>query len=178
MASVLAALVAGDPVAGMWSHTGGPVATWVVTPVGDGVCRIEETIPDADGCEGDMVNTDSDATVVGDVLMIDWVTTACPGDPSRIGVVYEGRTVTSQNDGSALHKRPSGPENVFVRTTTEFFDVPIGVFYTDAVTWLASEGITAGTSPTTFSPDDPVTRAQMATFLWRLAGEPPRSYSG
>ena len=53
-----------------------------------------------------------------------------------------------------------------------FVDVPAGQFYSDAVHWLAQSGITTGTSPTEYSPEDPVTRAQMATFLWRLAGSP------
>jgi hypothetical protein len=43
----------------------------------------------------------------------------------------------------------------------------------DPVSWMAAEGITTGTSPTTFSPDDPVTRGQLATFLWRYRDEPP-----
>ena len=51
-----------------------------------------------------------------------------------------------------------------------FDDVPTGVFYSDAVAWLAESGITNGTSATEFSPDAWVTRAQMATFLWRLCG--------
>lgn len=53
-----------------------------------------------------------------------------------------------------------------------FTDVPEGQYYTDAVDWLVERGITTGTSATTFSPNDPVTRAQMAAFLWRLAGQP------
>ena len=53
-----------------------------------------------------------------------------------------------------------------------FGDVPAGSYYYDAVRWLADEGITTGTSATTYSPNDIVTRAQMATFLWRLANEP------
>ncbi len=53
-----------------------------------------------------------------------------------------------------------------------FTDVPAGSYYYDAVRWLAAEGITTGTSATTYSPNDIVTRAQMATFLWRLANEP------
>ena len=57
-------------------------------------------------------------------------------------------------------------------TPNDFTDVPEGRFFTDAVTWLAAKGITTGTTATTFSPGDSVTRAQMATFLWRLAGEP------
>ncbi len=51
-----------------------------------------------------------------------------------------------------------------------FSDVPAKSFYTDAVTWLHDAGVTTGTSPTEFSPDDWVTRAQMAAFLWRLCG--------
>ena len=53
-----------------------------------------------------------------------------------------------------------------------FSDVRRDRFYANAVDWLFDRGITTGTSPTTFSPDDVVTRAQMATFLWRLAGSP------
>ena len=43
----------------------------------------------------------------------------------------------------------------------------------DAISWMAETGITTGTSPTTFAPDDTLTRAQAAAFLHRLAGEPP-----
>ncbi len=50
----------------------------------------------------------------------------------------------------------------------------------DAVSWMANTGITNGTSPTTFAPDETMTRGQAATFLHRLAGEPaapPHSFS-
>jgi len=53
-----------------------------------------------------------------------------------------------------------------------FSDVPAGTWYSTAVSWLAAAGITTGTAPGVFSPDDPVTRGQMATFLWRYRGEP------
>jgi subtilisin family serine protease len=53
-----------------------------------------------------------------------------------------------------------------------FSDVPSGAFFTDAVDWMAANGITTGTTPTTFSPDDEVTRAQMITFIWRLVNAP------
>jgi hypothetical protein len=53
-----------------------------------------------------------------------------------------------------------------------FADVPPGRFYSDAVDWLLHRGITTGTTAGRYSPDDSVTRAQMATFLWRLAGQP------
>jgi len=53
-----------------------------------------------------------------------------------------------------------------------FEDVEPERYYTDAVRWMVEWDITTGTSPTTFAPDDPLTRAQIATFLWRLAGQP------
>ena len=58
--------------------------------------------------------------------------------------------------------------------TTEmpFTDVADGAYYYDAVLWAVEEGITNGTSATTFSPDAKVTRAQTVTFLWRMQGQP------
>ena len=53
-----------------------------------------------------------------------------------------------------------------------FVDVPADAYYYDAVLWAVKEGITNGTSATTFSPDASCTRAQMVTFLWRAAGSP------
>lgn len=48
-----------------------------------------------------------------------------------------------------------------------FQDVPNGSYYEQAVNWLVAEGITKGTSPTVFSPDDSVDRGAMSTFLFR-----------
>ena len=53
-----------------------------------------------------------------------------------------------------------------------FSDVGVGTYYEQAVIWLVGEGITAGTSAGKYSPASPVTRAQMAVFLWRAAGSP------
>jgi len=53
-----------------------------------------------------------------------------------------------------------------------FTDIPDYVYYAEPVAWAACDGITTGTTTTTFSPNAFVTRAQMATFLYRLAGEP------
>ena len=47
-------------------------------------------------------------------------------------------------------------------------DVDPDAYYAQPIAWLADTGATTGTSPTTFSPDDNVTRGQLATFLWRL----------
>ena len=56
--------------------------------------------------------------------------------------------------------------------TVSFVDVPTSAYYYDAVAWAVENGITNGTSATTFSPDASCTRAQMVTFLWRAAGSP------
>ncbi len=54
----------------------------------------------------------------------------------------------------------------------QFTDIPEGQYYTEAVHWMLHHGITTGTSATTFSPGNDLTRGQIATFLWRLAGTP------
>ena len=56
--------------------------------------------------------------------------------------------------------------------TNPFTDVSTGDYYYDAVLWAVANGVTNGTSATTFSPDAPVTRAQAVTFQWRAAGSP------
>ena len=53
-----------------------------------------------------------------------------------------------------------------------FGDVGQDAYYRDAVEWALKNGITGGTSSTTFSPDMICTRAQTVTFLWRAAGCP------
>ena len=53
--------------------------------------------------------------------------------------------------------------------TTEmpFTDVPAGSYYFKAVLWAVENGITRGTTETTFSPAQGCTRAQIVTFLYR-----------
>lgn len=58
-----------------------------------------------------------------------------------------------------------------------FTDVTSGDYFYDAVNWAVSNGITKGTSDTTFSPNLTCTRAEVVTFLWRAAGEPKPTIS-
>ena len=51
-----------------------------------------------------------------------------------------------------------------------FTDVPAGSYFEKAVLWAVENGITKGTSDTTFTPDASCTRAQIVTFLWRANG--------
>ena len=60
---------------------------------------------------------------------------------------------------------PAAKENPFT-------DVKEGAYYYDAVLWAVENGITGGTSATTFSPNTTVTRAQVVTFLYRAAKSP------
>ena len=53
-----------------------------------------------------------------------------------------------------------------------FTDVPNDSFYAEAVMWALEEGITTGTTETTFSPNSIPTRAEVVTFLWRAEGCP------
>ena len=53
-----------------------------------------------------------------------------------------------------------------------FTDVSSGDYYYKAVLWAAEKNITNGTSPTTFSPNNPCTRAHVVTFLWRAHEKP------
>ena len=57
-----------------------------------------------------------------------------------------------------------------------FYDVPNGAYYYDAVKWAVDNGITGGVGNSLFAPNQPCTRAQIVTFLWRAAGSPVVNY--
>ena len=57
-------------------------------------------------------------------------------------------------------------------STMPFTDVPVGSYYYDAVLWAVENGITKGTSDTTFSPNMTCSRAQIVAFLWRSEKSP------
>ncbi|MDW3221182.1 MAG: S-layer homology domain-containing protein [Acidimicrobiales bacterium] len=67
-----------------------------------------------------------------------------------------GGTIGCWNDDAAEHP--------FGDVVSGWQRVPVG--------WMFANGITTGTSASTYSPDDPVTRGQLAVLLWRLVGEP------
>ncbi len=56
--------------------------------------------------------------------------------------------------------------------STKFTDIKKGDYYYNAVLWAVENGITTGTSKTTFGPSGVCTRGQTVTFLWRMAGKP------
>ncbi|MGN0980486.1 MAG: S-layer homology domain-containing protein, partial [Candidatus Avoscillospira sp.] len=87
-------------------------------------------------------------------------------------------TVTANWTENAPVVVPGDPVKPVIpaKPVNPFRDVPTGAYYEDAVIWAVNEGITSGTTGTTFSPDASCTRAQAVTFLWRAAGSPaPKS---
>ena len=59
-----------------------------------------------------------------------------------------------------------------------FKDVPVDAYYYEAVKWAAEKGITGGIGNGLFAPNQPCTRAQIVTFLWRAAGSPAPKNTG
>ena len=72
-------------------------------------------------------------------------------------------TVTRAQTVTFLYRAAGTP----AVTGGSFADVDANAYYADAVAWAVAEGITSGTSATTFSPDAACTRAQIVTFLYR-----------
>lgn len=67
---------------------------------------------------------------------------------------------------TTLYRMAGSPE---VTATSKFEDVAADTWYTDAIAWALENGITTGTSDTTFEPEKALTREEAATFLYRFA---------
>lgn len=87
--------------------------------------------------------------------------------------------LTKKSDTEYTFKMPASKVTISatfaaetVEPTSPFSDVATSAYYYDAVLWAVDNGITNGTTATTFSPNADVSRAQMVTFLWRAAGSP------
>ena len=66
----------------------------------------------------------------------------------------------------------------FVKRTVSFSDVSANDYFAGAVTWAVEKGITDGIGNGLFGPNQPCTRGQIVTFLWRAAGSPePKALS-
>lgn len=76
-----------------------------------------------------------------------------------------GGTVTRGQAAAILHRLAGEPA---VRGSS-FSDVPASAYYAGAVAWAARRGVVEGFSDGTFRPDLPVSRQQLAAFLWRYA---------
>ena len=130
-------------------------------------------------------NAFTDCTGLQRIFIPETVETIGPQCFDRTGLtdIFYGGTTARWNalnvsgvSGAFVHmSSPGFPPGASAAPTHEpnfFEDVFEDAYYFDAVRWAVREEITAGTDETHFSPDATCTRAQMATFLWRTAGEP------
>ena len=91
--------------------------------------------------------------------------------------------LTDKGNGQYTFTMPDG--NVEVKATfmednsvlNFFYDVPNDAYYYEAVKWAAEKGITSGIGNDLFAPNQPCNRAQIVTFLWRVAGSPVVNYT-
>lgn len=85
-------------------------------------------------------------------------------------------TVTKVSDTRYTFTMPRSRVTVSATFVAEeplvFSDVPANAYYADAVYWAVENGVTVGTSATTFGPARALTRAESVTFLWRAYGCP------
>ena len=104
------------------------------------------------------------------------------------GYVLETLTVTDKNgneltlkdkgNGKYTFTMPAGKVEVkatFMEDNSMlnfFYDVPNDAYFYEAVKWAVKNGITTGVGNNLFAPEQPCTRAQIVTFLWRAAGSP------
>lgn len=90
--------------------------------------------------------------------------------------------LTDKGDGKFTFIMPAGRVEVKAAFTEEvkispFRDVPTDAYYYEAVKWAQKKGITGGIGDGLFGPNQPCTRAQIVTFLWRAAGSPVVNYA-
>ena len=102
--------------------------------------------------------------------------------PTRSGYIFTGWYADKALTEKITEVKLTGNITVYAgwqqAAESPFTDVPKGSYYEEAVNWAVAQGITAGTTATTFSPNNPCTRAQAVTFLWRAAGSPaPQSHA-
>lgn len=108
-------------------------------------------------------------------------TDVAPGDPCFEAVLWAYENEIAKGNSATTF----GPEETVTRrdaitflyraagasvpgnTKNPFEDIPAGEYYTAPVLWAARQGITNGVTPTTFAPDAPVTKSELAAFLYR-----------
>ncbi len=122
--------------------------------------------------------SDDNSTVTAEVRCLNDETHV---QTEKVKTVYEVITAPTLSQNGSARYTASFENGMFEQQTKEvalaklsmpFTDVKAGEYYELAVLWAVENGVTSGTSATTFSPNGKCTRGQIATFLWRAAGEP------
>ena len=97
--------------------------------------------------------------------------------PTRAGYDFDGWYSDAKLTDKVTSVKLTKNMTVYAKWTEKsgenpFTDITEDAYYADAVIWAVGEGITGGTTATTFSPNTPCTRAQIVTFLWRSQESP------
>ena len=136
----------------------------------------------ADKTENGAIAVSPKSASKGDTVTI----TATPDKGYEMGGIkvidQNGREVklTDKGDGKYTFVMPAGKVTIKADFNTQaadsiFADVPADAYYYEAVKWAADKGITGGIGDSLFAPNQSCTRAQIVTFLWRVAGSPEPS---
>ena len=93
-------------------------------------------------------------------------------EPSYIAFYVPANGVTTNPFGTTSESKPATPSTPSTPSKSGFTDVAPTAYYADSVNWAVKQGITGGTTATTFSPNQTCTTAHILTFLWRAKGSP------
>ena len=148
---------------------------------GGGSSSYSISVPDSSSIQGGTVTVSPKQAAKGTTVTI----TVKPDQGYELDTVTvtdaKGNELTLTNKGNGRYTFEMPASNVKIQVSFKeragqvdnpFTDVSESAYYYDAVMWAVANGVTNGTSATTFSPDVTVTRAQMVTFLWRAYGSP------
>ena len=127
------------------------------------------------------VTADRNTAAMGDTVTL----TVAPDKDCKLETLTAtdaaGKTIALTDKGDGKYSFITPASKVTIKAvfavveqpvTNPFVDVKPNTYYYNAGLWAVNNGITRGTSATTFSPDEPCTRAQAVTFLWRAVGCP------
>lgn len=124
-------------------------------------------------CDG---KTDCPSSVLSDVEVgawyhdiVDWaVENGIMTGYEGVGLFGPDDALTRAQLATVLYREAGSPK---VESRVQFTDTAPGAWYEDAIAWADAEGIMTGYGNGMFGPDDVLTREQLATVFWRLAGE-------
>ena len=174
--------------------SGALASNYYVSSTANGVWTVSYSAPYSGGSSSDPTYSVSTPSKTENGSVTVSPKSASKGDTVTVtvkpdsGYVLETLTVTDKNgneltlkdkgDGKYTFTMPAGKVEVkatFMEDNSVlnfFYDVPNGAYFYEAVKWAVENGITDGVGDNLFAPDQPCTRAQIVTFLWRAAGSP------
>ena len=178
--------------------SGALASNYYVSSTANGVWTVSYSAPYSGGSSSDPTYSVSTPSKTENGSVTVSPKSASKGDTVTVtvkpdsGYVLETLTVTDKNgneltlkdkgNGKYTFNMPASKVTVSAEfaeiETLDFADVPTDAYYYEAVKWAAKKGITGGIGNGLFGPNQPCTRAQIVTFLWRAAGSPePKAMS-